>query len=197
MPLVSLETLIENAIAGQVVSFPTDTVPALATLPAQASLIFTTKQRPADKPLILMGATPADLWDYVQGSPQERAIWQEMAQQYFPGAITLVLPASDRVPAVMNPLDKTTIGIRVPAHATIRQMLAQTGCLATTSANRSGESPLEKMAEIASVFPSVSVLDVTALPVNEQTGSGLPSTVIKWNSDHWLILRQGQLKIKH
>ncbi|MGK7958032.1 MAG: Sua5/YciO/YrdC/YwlC family protein, partial [Crocosphaera sp.] len=55
MPEVSQQQLITGAKQGKVVSFPTDTVPALAALPDSASLIFATKKRPPDKPLILMG----------------------------------------------------------------------------------------------------------------------------------------------
>ncbi|NES66435.1 MAG: Sua5/YciO/YrdC/YwlC family protein, partial [Okeania sp. SIO2D1] len=65
MNLVSIETLIEGAVSGNLVSFPTDTVPALAALPQKADLIFQAKRRSPDKPLILMGATPESLWPYV------------------------------------------------------------------------------------------------------------------------------------
>lgn len=57
------------------------------------------------------------------------------------GALTLVLPASDKVPRVMNPQDPTTIGIRVPNHPIARAILAQTGPMATTSVNVSGKPP--------------------------------------------------------
>ncbi|MEB3161322.1 MAG: Sua5/YciO/YrdC/YwlC family protein, partial [Synechocystis sp.] len=57
MVLVSQADLIQGAIAGQVVSFPTDTVPALAVRPDQSGLIYQLKQRDLNKPLILMAAT--------------------------------------------------------------------------------------------------------------------------------------------
>ena len=79
MPLVTQAELIKNAIAGKVVSFPTDTVPALAVLPEKADLIFEIKQRSTDKPLILMAATIDEIWDYVLGTTQERAVWQAIA----------------------------------------------------------------------------------------------------------------------
>ena len=55
--LVSQNELIQKAIAGAVVSFPTDTVPALAVKPDNAALLYQVKQRPETKPLILMGAS--------------------------------------------------------------------------------------------------------------------------------------------
>jgi L-threonylcarbamoyladenylate synthase len=191
MPQVTSEELVAAAIAGQVVSFPTDTVPALAVRPEQSALIFQVKGRSLAKPLILMGANLADLWSYVAGSERERVIWQAIAQHYLPGALTLVLPASSQVPLAMNPLETGTIGIRIPNHPTAQHILTQTGCLATTSANRSGEPPLESMTAIASAFPEISVLSVDNLSLPEQQGSGKPSTVVKWTGQNWQVLRQG------
>ncbi|TAF12268.1 MAG: Sua5/YciO/YrdC/YwlC family protein, partial [Nostocales cyanobacterium] len=82
---VSLELLIENAKSGKLVSFPTDTVPALATIPTQAELIYHAKQRSLDKPLILMAGKAEDIWDYVKGSDSEYQIWQDVINKYWPG----------------------------------------------------------------------------------------------------------------
>ncbi|MEH2068805.1 MAG: L-threonylcarbamoyladenylate synthase [Nostoc sp.] len=194
MTQVSLENLIVGARSGFLVSFPTDTVPALATIPEKAALIFTTKQRSQDKPLILMGATAEDLWPYVQGSENEYKIWQKITDKYWPGAMTLVLPASQRLPKIMNPTDPSTIGIRVPNSAIAQTILAQTGPLATTSANFSGQPPLQKMTEITAQFPNVLTL-VTTESQDEMSGLGIPSTVAKWTGINWQILRQGAIKL--
>ncbi|HYW19770.1 MAG TPA: L-threonylcarbamoyladenylate synthase [Nodularia sp. (in: cyanobacteria)] len=194
MTLVSLVDLIAGARAGLLVSFPTDTVPALAVLPEKAGLIFEAKQRSQDKPLILMGASAEDLWPYVQGNENELKIWQELAHRHWPGALTLVLPARDKVPKQMNPNDPTTIGIRVPQSAIAQTILAQTGPLATTSANFSGQQPLQNLAEIAEQFPEVLTLEPTMFN-NEISGVGLPSTVSKWMGTNWQILRQGTVKL--
>ncbi|ERT05938.1 telomere recombination family protein [Lyngbya aestuarii BL J] len=197
MVQVSLDTLVEAAISGdQVVSFPTDTVPALAVQPQQAELIFQLKQRSADKPLILMGATPESLWPFVQGTVEELQVWSQMARQYWPGALTLVLPASEKVPRAMNPSDPTTIGLRIPNAEMSRAILQRTGPLATTSANLSGQPPLLTMAEIEVQFPQVFTLDPGELKVLPEV-SRVPSTVIKWNRDgSWNILRQGAIRLK-
>lgn len=190
MPQVEFETLIHSVRAGtHLASFPTDTVPALAAKPDRADLIFTAKQRSFDKPLILMASEVEELWNYVKGSDREIEIWSAIAQQYLPGALTLVLPANDRVPAAMNPSDPTTIGIRVPNHTIARQILAQTGALATTSANRSGQPALLSMAEIAAEFPEVLMLASNS----DEVASGTPSTVAKWTGEGWQILRQGAI----
>jgi L-threonylcarbamoyladenylate synthase len=193
VPKVSQAQLIEGAIAGSVVSFPTDTVPALAVLPERSVQIFTIKKRSPEKPLILMGACEQDLMPYIAGSSEEIAIWQQAIAQYFPGALTLVLPASKLVPAAMNPQDPTTIGIRVPDSEIARAILAQTAPLATTSANLTGELPLETSNAIASAFPDVLTLDLG--DDCARRGSSLPSTVAKWTANGWKILRQGSIKM--
>ncbi|MER3478720.1 MAG: hypothetical protein C4287_22480, partial [Leptolyngbya sp. ERB_1_2] len=79
--------------------------------------------------------------------------------------------------------------IRVPNHTIARQILAQTGALATTSANRSGQPALLSMAEIAAEFPEVLMLASNS----DEVASGTPSTVAKWTGEGWQILRQGAI----
>jgi len=184
------------------ISFPTDTVPALAVRPDDAGLIFAAKHRSLDKPLILMAGEVEDLWAYVQGDPGERRIWQAIAQRYLPGALTLVLPASDRVPVTLNPQHPTSIGVRVPNHAIARAILRRTGPLATTSANLSGHAPLETLPEIEAQFPTVWTLPPQELELlapgslRSDAPSGVPSTVIRWNEAGWEVLRQGSVTLE-
>ena len=194
MTQVSMTDLVAGVRSGRLVSFPTDTVPALAVLPERAELLFAAKQRSQDKPLILMGANSADLWPFVTGSANEWQIWQQVTSSYWPGAITLVLPASERVPRTMTPVDPTTIGLRVPDCAIAHTILSQTGPLATTSANLSGQSPLQTMVEIAAQFPDVLSLASELESVKPLTG--IPSTVAKWMGGGWGILRQGAVKLE-
>lgn len=199
MPLVSLSAFLEAARSGQhLISFPTDTVPALAAQPEAASLIYQAKERSFDKPLILMAGDIDDLWPYVQGSEADRATWQQTMERYFPGALTLVLPASDRVPAQMNPRSPGTIGVRVPDNAVARSILRQTGPLATTSVNKSGQPALLDLATIAQEFPEVFLPSPEALAELQATpadlaASGIPSTVIRWTGATWEVLRQGAI----
>lgn len=186
--------LIKAVLQGKVISFPTDTVPALAVKPEFSQAIFNLKKREQTKPLILMGANFEDFLPYVKGTDQELEIWQKMAELYFPGALTLVLPASEKLPKAMNNLDYNTIGIRIPDLQIARDILTQTNPLATTSANLSGLSPLRKMREIAEQFPEVLTLEDDKIK-EEIMGSGLPSTVAKWTGTNWQILRQGSVNL--
>jgi L-threonylcarbamoyladenylate synthase len=194
MPQVSIDNLVAAACAGKLVSFPTDTVPALATLPEHAGLIFTAKQRNQDKPLILMAASAEEFWDFVVGSDAELEIWRQVAAKYLPGALTMVLPASPKVPSSMNPTDPTTIGMRVPASVIAQSILSRTGPMATTSANLSGQPALLTMAEIEAQFPDV--LALAATECENLALVGIPSTVAKWINGQWQILRQGRVKLQ-
>lgn len=192
MVLVSQAELIDRAIKGQVVSFPTDTVPALAAKPEHAQLIYQLKQRPAEKPLILMAASLDDLEPYIEQNCQIKSDWQAIAQKYWPGALTMVLRASTLVPPEVNRTQTQTIGIRVPNHQQAQRILNQTGVMATTSANISGQKALLTSKEIEQIFTEIAVLE-DANPTQHQ-GSNLPSTIIRWQEgQNWEIIRQGSV----
>ncbi len=197
MPYVSLSDYVAAAQSGQVVALPTDTVWGVAAAPAYGAALYDLKQRSLEKSLILMGADAADLWPYVT---LDKAQWQPMTERYWPGQLTLVVPASPRVPLAMHPKTPETIGVRVPDHPVARQVLALTGPLATTSANRSGQPELMSVEQVLDQFPHVYGLSPDALQellqplgfnVAVPAPSGLPSTVACWQSDSWKILRQG------
>ncbi len=179
------------------VSFPTDTVPALGAMPARAGLIFAAKQRPPVKPLILMGASLPDLLPYVSASDSAMGEWQAIALRYWPGQLTLVLPVNPRPPqdlsALLASADGDTLGIRVPNHPVALALLAQTGPLATTSANLSGQLALTDVAAIAQTFPDA--LTLAPALYKKSTASGTPSTIAKWTSQGWQILRQGEIRL--
>jgi len=199
MPRVSLSEFIRSA-PHKLVTFPTDTVPALATVPENAKLLFQAKQRSPKKSVILMGGEASDLWAYVDGSEADLLYWQEVSQQHWPGALTMVLPASHRVPRDMNPETPDTIGVRVPNSPIARHILKQTGPMATTSANLSGKPALQTLAKIEEAFPDALMLmddDLRSLGYdpNQPPQSGLPSTVAEWNGSGWKILRQGGVRL--
>ena len=87
--------------ASEAVIIPTDTLPGLAVLPQNANTIWTLKQRPADKPLILMGASVEALLEGVDSCCHDDA--KTMATKHWPGAITLVLPARGDYVDYLNP----------------------------------------------------------------------------------------------
>jgi L-threonylcarbamoyladenylate synthase len=181
--------LVRRLEAGEAVLFPTDTLPALACRPDAAALLWRLKQRPADKPLILMGADLPQLIA-VLGVPWQEA-WLERARRCWPGAFTLVLPLTGALTAHLHP-GGTSLGLRVPACERARELLRLSGPLATTSANRSGQPPATTAAEAARQFPALALLE----PLPWPPGSGQASTVLAWRGeggggDPWTVLRSG------
>ncbi|MEA5479391.1 L-threonylcarbamoyladenylate synthase [Pseudanabaena galeata UHCC 0370] len=188
MALVSLAALVAGARSGKLVSFPTDTVPALAVRPDRSADIFTLKQRSPDKPLILMAASWQEFLPFLNTSHPALETWEQVAQKYFAGAVTLVLPASDRG-CKLNQGFKT-LGVRIPDSKVAIAILQQTGAMLTTSANKSNQPPYRRMREIHEAFPSVITLG-EGIDITEQLGIGLPSTVVEWTVEGWLVRRQG------
>ena len=170
---------------GEAAIFPTDTLPALASLPEQAGQLWALKQRPQHKPVILMAASGPELWRWLEVDPLPA--WLELADRYWPGALTLVLPAASRLVEPLHP-GGTSIGVRVPACEQALALLQLSGPLATTSANRSGEAPCLSPEQAAQRFPEVPQLG----PVPWPQPSGEASTVLRWlETGSWEVLRQG------
>lgn len=123
---------------GGLVGLPTETVYGLAAdarNPAAVARIFACKQRPPDHPLIVHIHRAAQLTEWARDVPA--AAWR-LAEAFWPGPLTLVLPRLPDVPdGVTGGLD--TVALRVPAHPLARALLARFGGgLAAPSANRHG-----------------------------------------------------------
>jgi L-threonylcarbamoyladenylate synthase len=185
--------LAEWILAGGAAIFPTDTLPALAALPTAAEQIWALKARPSSKPLILMGAEPEALFAALELPPLPR--WLELAECYWPGALTLVLPARGAVVAALQPgvvAAEARLGLRIPACERARELLRHTGPLATTSANRSGDTPCLTAAAAAAAFPHLPRLAPQPWP----PASGEASTVLAWSSaGTWQLLRSGAVML--
>ena len=186
LPMLSLpvDGLVERLQAGAAVLFPTDTLPALAALPAHADQIWALKRRPADKPLILMAADLDQLEDGF-GTPWLPA-WRAMAERGWPGALTLVLPARGPWLEALHP-GGTSLGLRIPACPLARRLLRASGPLATTSVNLAGQAPATTAAEAGAVFPQLPLL----APLPWPPAGGTASTVLAWGPEGWTVLRAG------
>lgn len=162
-------------------AIPTDTVPGLVVYPQHAGVIYALKGRDPEKPLVLLGADTSSLKTFTQGW---LPAWTALTNRAWPGALTLVLPASGRVPDTVN-RGQQTIGLRVPRHPAAIALLSATGPLASTSVNRSGQAPLLDPEAIHAQFTEIPILK------GEYHSSGTASTVALWKDGDWHILRQG------
>ena len=116
-----------------------------------------------------------------------------MAEQGWPGALTLVLPAQGATLQALHP-GGTSLGLRVPACPRAQELLRCSGPLATTSANPSGKPAAATAEDAARMFPELALLGPLPWP---QEG-GQASTVLAWNPSEeepggWQVLRAGAL----
>lgn len=186
---VSLEQAIAELKKGGVVAIPTETVYGLAadaTDDAALKKIFTTKQRPADHPLIVHISDISQVTDWVTDFP-ELAV--KLAKAFWPGALTLVLPAKSHVSRVVRG-DEPTVALRVPNHPLALALLKQSGLsVAAPSANLFTQlSPTTAAHVEAGLGDAIPVLDGGACNV------GIESTIVSVAADgQWQLLRPGMI----
>ena len=191
MNLVDCESALETLKTGLPIIFPTDTLPAIGCLPEFSNVIYKLKKRDKNKPLILMGSEQKQLIDYVHESAKED--YENIASNYWPGALTIVIPCSEKQNAILTSKD-FTLGLRIPNSYMAKALMKKTGPLLTSSANISGFMGSMKAEGIASDFPSLKILG----PIPWEKGSGKASTVISWRkSGDWKMIRAGEVLVRN
>jgi L-threonylcarbamoyladenylate synthase len=190
MNLVDCKTALKTLESGLPIIFPTDTLPAIGCLPKFSNIIYEFKKRDRNKPLILMGSENKHLIDYVHESAKED--YENIASKYWPGALTIVIPASEKQTVNLTSND-LTIGLRIPNSHMAQSLLRVTGPLLTSSANISGFKGSITAEGIALDFPSVKILG----PVPWGKSSEKASTIIFWKkSGDWRLIREGEVLVR-
>jgi L-threonylcarbamoyladenylate synthase len=177
---------------GGLVAFPTETVYGLgadAANPEAVARIFVAKGRPRSHPVIVHVAETAAAKEWAAQVPDFAAA---LADAFWPGPLTLVLPRSDLVPdAVTGGL--ATVGLRVPAQPLALELLsAFGGGVAAPSANRFGRvSPTRAEHVRADLGPAVDlILDGGSCPV------GVESTIVDCSGAEARVLRPGGVPVE-
>ena len=190
MNLVDCKSALKTLRSGLPIIFPTDTLPAIGCLPKFSNIIYEFKKRNRDKPLILMGSEHKQLIDYVHESAKED--YEKIASKYWPGALTMVIPASEKQNKIITSND-LTLGLRIPNSYMAKSLMRETGPLLTSSANISGLKGSITFEGIALDFPSVKILG----PIPWEKSSGKASTIIFWKkSGEWRLIREGEVFVK-
>ncbi len=190
MNLVNCKDALKTLKSGLPIIFPTDTLPAIGCLPKFSNIIYEFKKRDRNKPLILMGSEQKHLIEYVHESAKED--YKKVASKYWPGALTIVIPASEKQTVNLTSND-FTIGLRIPNSFMALSLLRETGPLLTSSANISGLKGSITVEGIALDFPSVKVLG----PTPWGKSSGKASTIIFWRkSGDWRLIREGEVSVR-
>ena len=176
------------ALAGHLIVIPTDTVYGVGTRPderAATARLFRAKDRPRD--LVLPVLCPGVETTRELAGFDERA--NRLAEAFWPGPLTIVLPRSDRSRDWDLGADEETIGLRVPRHRLALAVLVLTGPLAVTSANRSGEPTPQACDGVREVFRD----DVEIYICDDRPSAGLSSTVVDLAHGKPRVLRAGAL----
>lgn len=172
--------------AGGLVAFPTDTVYGLGTgvwNVASIARIFQAKERPPDKAIPVLVANLAAAEELAAGLPEP---FVALARRFWPGPLTLVTHANDRLPDILT-AGGGTVALRAPAHPAALALLERAGPLAVTSANRSGAGSLVLAADVLEQLDGRidAVLDGGECP------GGAPSTIFDLTQTPPRVLRAG------
>jgi len=174
----------EHLKNGGVIAFPTDTVWGLGALPnrAGADALFEIKHRPHEKHLIIMSDSLEHIKPYMSDYPE---IAFNLGKKYWPGALTIGIPVADT--------DSMSFGaVRIPNYKPFHELCSVIDghCLATTSANISGQPTLTNADDIKKQFPNIIVVD----NAYDKMG-GAPSTVVILSDNKINVVRQGAVVI--
>jgi L-threonylcarbamoyladenylate synthase len=181
----AVKIALEILSGGGLVAFPTDTVYGVAALvnhPMGIDRLYEAKSRSANKAIaVLLG----DLKQLNQLTTGLTLPAQRLAQRFWPGALTLIVPRHPNLPENLSPLP--TVGVRMPDHAFARALMIISGPLATSSANISGETNTLTADQVKDQLDGRIELILDGGPVP----GGVPSTVVDCTQDPPRILRQG------
>ncbi len=182
----SIEEAAKYIRNGKLVAFPTETVYGLganALDPMAVAKIFELKERPSFDPLIVHIANLNQLERLVLGLDQRV---YKLAEKFWPGPLTIVLPKSNLVPDIVTS-GLPTVGIRMPNNPIALNLIKASDCpIAAPSANKFGRISPTTAAHVRKQLPNVDyILE------GGKTTVGIESTIIKLTHKGFQILRNG------
>lgn len=177
----------ELLAAGELVAIPTETVYGLAADALNSTAvasIFTAKGRPGDNPLIIHIADMEDWAPLVTHIP---AAARALADTFWPGPLTIILPAAPQIPKEVT-AGLSTVAVRFPSHPIARAVIKAAGCpLAAPSANRSGAPSPTTAARVMEDMHG----RIAAVLDGGDCAVGVESTVVDLSADTPRLLRPG------
>lgn len=180
--------------SGHVIAYPTETSYGLGCDPRDVkavSRIFKMKGRSDGKPVLLVAASIAQVTkvvDLSRFSPASRKTFNHLAKEYWPGALTIILPVKKSAKLARLVAPKGEIAIRVSSSPFASTLAKRHGFpIVSTSANRAGQEPCRSLSAIMKAFPADGltpdiILDGGSLPRRK------PSTLVR-------ILQDGDIEV--
>jgi len=175
--------------AGGLVAFPTDTVYGIGVSAFNRKAIekvYDVKGRSHLKAIPILVGDVQDLDQITQPIP---LYIQQIIDNFWPGALTLVLPLLPELPGNLSPWP--TVGLRIPDHDQVRRLLRETGPLAATSANLSGKPSALTADEVFNQLEGRIDLILDDGPVP----GGQASTVLDCSGEKLKVLREGPISL--
>ncbi len=185
----ALAEAIDALRSSELVVYPTETFYGLGADPFSSSALerlFAAKGREPGKTVALIAADSASALELARVvSPVAR----RLADSFWPGALTIVLPARDGLPAAIVGPDGG-VGVRVSAHPVARALAAGLGHpITATSANRAGEPPATTQNQARRALGG----KVKVFLEGGTLGATAPSTVVAITNRSWRIIRAGAI----
>ncbi len=176
---------------GALVAFPTDTVYGIGCLagdPAVLDRLFAAKRRPTEKriPILVADLEQVASLGYLA---DERA--RSLAACFWPGALTMVLGRDLAAGTPRSPAPARTQAFRVPDHPVTLGLIAASGPLATTSANRSTEPETFEADDVLIAFADTDL--VAAVVDGGVVPGGVASTVVDLSVTPARLIRRGPI----
>ena len=173
--------------SGGLVAIPTETVYGLGANglePASVAKIFEAKGRPQDNPLILHVAEAKQIEAFCHSIPESA---YRLAEKFWPGPLTMVLPARDTVPKCTT-AGLSTVAVRCPDNAVTREIIRLSGCpIAAPSANISGKPSTTTAEHVIHDHDG----KIDAIVDGGPCRVGLESTIVDLTEDRPRLLRPG------
>lgn len=184
-----IDKVVKFLKSGSVVAVPTETVYGLAIkfdnkTAIEKLIALKDRNYESNKVFTLMLPESANITEFAVVDSES----MKLIQQNFPGELTIILPKN---PEFSNEYfdNFQTIGIRIPKHEYMLNLLSKVGPLIVTSANKKGSKPaldsdvvMRELSEIEAV-------------VQGEAGNQPPSTVVDFTTKQPVILRQGRVEL--
>jgi len=178
---------------GGVIAYPTETVYGLGADPFNQEAVgklLAAKGRSSDSPFILIVSHPGQVFDLASPAGPATTWLDKLARAFWPGPLTLVLPAKPRLdcPALAG---GATVAVRISSHPVAWQLARTSGRpITSTSANLSASEPARSAEGISPALAS----SLDLILDSGQTPGQEPSTILDLSSARPVVLREGSVK---
>jgi L-threonylcarbamoyladenylate synthase len=186
----SLPEAIDALSAGELVVYPTETFYAIGADPfssAALERLFAVKGRDAARLVALIAADRDAAFALAAEVPPAA---RRLADLFWPGPLTLLLPARAGLPAAIAGADRR-VGVRVSPHPIARALTHALGRpITATSANLSGQPPARTLGEARAALGD----KVKVFLEGGRLAASAPSTIVSVTPGEWTVVREGAIK---